>query len=61
LQFIETTFQVLDCAYGLINLIDRIFAEHPEINGGARKQIEEKRKELKAIHAQMREHFSLND
>lgn len=58
LQFIETTFEVMDCAYGLIHLVDRILRDHPEINGGAKDEIEEKRAHLKEIHQQMKLHFA---
>ena len=61
LLFIDLVFQLLDTSYGLIALSDRILKEYPEINGGAREEVEAKRVCLREIHGQMREYFSLGD
>jgi hypothetical protein len=61
LLFIDSVFQLLDTAYGLITLSDRILKEYPVINHGAREEVDAKRACLREIHSKMREYFSLSD
>jgi hypothetical protein len=57
IQFIDSFYQMFDEAFCLMQLVDRILAEHPEINGDTRIQIIQRREHITEIVGRARDYF----
>ena len=55
--FIDTFYELVDLSYGMIITVERILAEHPDINSGTPEKVAATKQCLKVIRDNVRSYF----